>query len=155
MAVSVAFVLGAAPAPAAQARRVVDVVVVGSPRSEEAHEYAGERVTDGRADGRTWREGPGWQRYILTVFDDTDVTVVCTFRGSEGQPRRFALEVEGRVIPTRPFASPSAVPVTVEIRVPFSVTRGRTSIGVVLRGVDGPMPGLLELRTVQEHLELW
>jgi hypothetical protein len=138
---------------AGQGRRVVDVVKVGDPASEREHEFAGDGVTDGVADGRAFRQARGWLRYSLNVYDDSEVTLACTFRGSEGRTYVFDLLVEGRKVVTHTFVSPSSVPMKVEFRVPMSVTAGRTSISVMLRAVDGVTPGVIELRTVQEHLE--
>jgi len=141
------------PAGAAQGRRVVDVVTAGDSASERAHDFAGDCVTGGTIDGRPYWQTRGWLSYALAVYEDTEVTLACTFRGSEGRTLPFDLLVEGRKIATHRFASPSSAPVSVEIRVPFSLTRGLTSIFIMLRAVDGPTPGLLDLRTVQEHLE--
>jgi len=142
-------------AGAGQARRVVDLVTVGAAASDRDHEFSGDGVTAGVADGRSYREALGWQRYVLTVYEDSDVTLVCTFRGSNGQPRAFVLEVEGTAVSVKPFQSASLRPVDVEIRVPAVLTRRRTAIAVTIRAVDGPTPALIQLKTVQEHLEVW
>ena len=55
----------------------------------------------------------------------------------------------------RTFSSPDASPVAVALRVPADVTRGKTVISVTIRSGAGPTPGLMEIRSVQEHLELW
>jgi hypothetical protein len=136
-----------------QGRRVVDLVTIGDARSERQHEYAGEGVATGGVDGRTYRQTGGWLSYSLKVYDDTEVAVQCTFRGSEGRRVAFVLLVDGQKIPAPAFSSPSAAPVTVEYPVPIAVTRGKTVVSIMLRAVDGPTPGLIELRTVQEHLE--
>ena len=145
---------GTALAVPAQARRVVDVVTIGSAASERDHEFAGEGVSTRAAGGRTFREARGWQRYVLTVYDDSDVTLVCTFGGSAGAPRAYVLEVEGTAVPVTPFQSASSAPVDVEIVVPLALTRRRTTIAVTLRAVAGPTPALVQMRTVQEHLEV-
>jgi hypothetical protein len=144
--------LDAAPL-ATQGRRIVDVVKVGDATSEREHRYAGEGVTEGVADGRTFREVRGWLSYSMAVYEDTEVTLACTFRGSEGRKIPFDLVVEGRKIATNTFVSTSSRPTIVDVRIPFGITKGLTAIHVMLRAVDGPTPALLELRTVQEHLE--
>ena len=65
----------------------------------------------------------------------------------------FDLLVEGRKVLTHTFVTPSPAPTSLEFRLPRSHTKNLSSISVTLRGVDGPTPGLIELRTVQEHLE--
>ena len=137
-----------------QGRRVVDGVKVGDAIAERAHDYAGERVSDGLAeDGRRFRQALGWQRYTLAVYDDSEVALSFTFRGSEGRLESFDLMVEGRKVAAPTFTSLSAVPATIEIRLPMALTAGKTSLIVVLRAVDGPTPGLIELYALQEHLE--
>ena len=149
------FASSSVSAAPAQGRRVVDVVTMGDGRSEREHDYAGERVTEGVVDGRIFRQAAGWLRVSLTVYEDTEVTVVGTFRGSAGAPLAFELLVEGRQVNVPAFVSPSTAPARVEFRVPRALTQGKTRISVTLRAVNGPAPGLIELRTVQEHLELW
>jgi hypothetical protein len=144
----------AVPTVIAQARRVVDVVKVGDARSEREHEYAGDAVTEGVSDGKAFRQARGWLRYSLTVYDDTEVTVACTFVRSPGQRLPVDQHVEGRPIVTHTWLTPAATPAIVEFRIPMAVTRGKTVISVMLRAVDGPTPGLIEMRSVQEHLEL-
>jgi hypothetical protein len=140
-------------AVAAQGRRVVDVVRAGNAASEREHDYDGAGTTVEAIDGRTFRQARGWLSYSLAVFEDTEVTLECAFRGSEGQRLAFDLLVEGRKIVTHTFVSPSPAPVKVAFRIPFDVTKGLTSIHVMLKAAGGLTPGLLELRTVQEHLE--
>jgi hypothetical protein len=137
----------------AQGRRVVDIVKVGDAVNEREHAYAGELVTEGVADGRTFRQTHGWLGYSMAVYDDTEVTLSCVFRGTEGRRLSFELLIEGRRIATHTLVSSSPRPTHVDFPIPFEVTKGLTAIHVVLRAVDGPTPSLLELRTVQEHLE--
>jgi hypothetical protein len=142
-----------AATPIVQGRRVVDVVKVGDARSERDHDYEGERVSEGTIDGRLFRQARGWMRYSLAAFDEGEVTLDCTFRGSEGQKFTFDLLVEGHEILTHTFVSPSAAPSRLEFIVPTKVTAGKTILTVTIRAVGGPTPGLMELRNVQEHLE--
>jgi hypothetical protein len=140
-------------APAGQSRRVVDVVESGDPKSGRDHEAAGEGITEGTAAGRAFRQATGWLRYTLRTFDDTEVTVACLCRGTEGRRLTFELLVDGQAAGTQTLESPSADPVLKEWRLPERLTSGRTMVSVTLRGVGGPTPGVIELRTVQEHLE--
>lgn len=143
------------PAAHAQGRRVVDIVTMGDARSEHEHDYAAERVIEGVADGRVCRQADGWLRVSLTVYEDTDVTLVATFRGSAGVPVTFDLLVDGNAVKVPAFVSPSVAPARAEYLLPIGLTRGKTRISVTLRATNGPTPGLIDLRTVQEHLELW
>jgi hypothetical protein len=137
----------------AQGPRVVDLVKVGDRASEREHEYAGDGVADGIIDGKLYRQTRGSLSYALNVFDDSEVVIRCTFRGTEGRTLTFDLLVEGRNVGSRAFATPSAAPTSVEFRVPAGITRNLTRIYVTLRAVDGLTPGLMEMRTIQEHLE--
>jgi hypothetical protein len=139
----------------AQGLRVVDVVTMGDSRSEREHDYAGERITEGVVDGRAFRQAAGWLRVSLTVYEDSEVTLVGTFRGSGGRPIEFELLVEGQKLLAPAFVAPGLSPARVEYRVPVALTRGKTRISVTVRAAGGPTPGLIEWRTVQEHLELW
>ena len=131
-------------------RRIVDRVTVGDVRGEADHAYAGADVTSGVSGGRAFREARGWLRYALTVFDDTEVTVAFTFLGADA-PRTFDVIVENHLVSS--YAFRSAVPATLELRVPLELTKGKTNILVTLRATNGPTPALLELRSVQDHNE--
>ena len=133
-------------------RRVVDLVEAGSALSEALHGYAGHDDTTGTADGRAYRQARGWMRYAVTTFDDTEVTIACTFLGSASGS--FDLIVEDSVIATKRVDVTTGTPTVVELLVPFAVTKGKTSIAVTLRAHDGPTPRLHELRTIQDHNEV-
>ncbi len=139
-------------------RRVVDVVVVGNEQSESRHGYDGLDVMRSVVDGQTFRQSRGWMHYTMTTFDDTEVTIACTAVRANGNnddvPRSFDLVVEDSVIATRTMAVPSTTPVTIEVVVPFALTKGKTSIVVVLRARGGPTPAFRELRTIQDHYEV-
>jgi hypothetical protein len=137
---------------AARDRRVVDLVAAGSALSEAQHGYAGHDDTAGTADGRTYRQARGWMRYAVTTFDDTEVTIACTFLGSASGS--FDLIVEDSVIATKHVDVTTGTPIIVELLVPFAVTKGKTSIAVILRAHRGPTPRLHELRTIQDHNEV-
>jgi hypothetical protein len=137
---------------AAPDRRVVDLVAAGSALSEAEHGYAGHDDSTGSADGRAYRQARGWMRYAVTTFDDTEVTIACTFlSGTSGS---FDLIVEDSVIATKRVDVTTGTPTVVELLVPFAVTKGKTSIAVMLRAHNGPTPRLHELRTIQDHNEV-
>jgi hypothetical protein len=131
-------------------RRIVDRITIGDVRSEQEHAYAGDEVSTGVARGQTFRQARGWMRYALTVFDDTEVTVACTFLGSDAA-QTFDLIVENQVVSSQTFRSQEQA--TIEFRVPLEITKGRTNIIVMLRSTNGLTPALVELRSVQDHNE--
>ena len=112
-------------------RRIVDRITIGDVRSESDHAYAGDGVSSGTANGRAFRQARGWMRYALTVFDDTEVTVACTFTGNGNGAETFDVIVENQVVASHTYRS--AQPATVEFRVPLAVTQGHTNIMVMLR----------------------
>lgn len=130
-------------------RRIVDTVIAGNADSEQAHGYAGHDDSAGIASDSTYREARGWMRYALTTFDDTEVTLACTFLAST--TGNYDVVVEDSVVTHATLQKPG----TVEIRVPFAVTRGRTNIAVTLRGRDGATPRLHAIRVLQDHHELY
>ena len=133
-------------------RRVVDLVAAGNAISEAEHGYAGHDDSTGSADGRAYRQARGWMRYAVTTFDDTEVTIACTFLSSASGS--FDLIVEDSVIATKRVDVTTGTPTVVELLVPFAVTKGKTSIAVMLRAHNGPTPRLHELRTIQDHNEV-
>ena len=138
-----------------QSRWVVDVVQSGDAKSEREHDFASDGASDGIVAGRAFRQAgaSGWLRYTLRSYDDTALTVACLCRGTEGRRVTVELLIDGQAAGTHTLESPSAEPVLKEWRVPERLTRGKTTITLMLRGVGGPTPGVIELRTVQEHLE--
>ena len=139
-----------------QVRRIVDIVRVGDTANERDHDYAGEEVTTGVASGKPFRQTRHWMRYALKVYEDTEVTVACTFVGSAAARVPFEFVVEDRLVASHVFTSSSSAPEVAELRVPFALTKGKTNSMVMLRaakGANGPTPALLELRTIQDHLE--
>ncbi|HEY0930769.1 MAG TPA: DUF6805 domain-containing protein [Gemmatimonas sp.] len=135
-------------------RRVVDTVIAGNAESELAHGYAGHDDWAGVQNDMTFRQANGWMRYALTTFDDTEVTIACVFAGSRDSTRHFDLIVEDSVVARATLAPTDSASRTLELRVPFGVTRGRTNIAVVLRGRDGRTPALRSLSVLQDHHEL-
>ncbi|MES2521814.1 MAG: DUF6805 domain-containing protein [Gemmatimonadota bacterium] len=134
-------------------RRVVDLVLAGDVGSEATHGYAGHDARSGLAAGKPFRQTAGWMHYAMTTFDDTPVTLALTFVGVESQRRRYYIVVEDSVIASREFSAPADSSVVVEISVPFSITKGRSNIAVVIRARSGVTPALREMRTVQDHHE--
>lgn len=139
-------------------RRVVDAVEVGNPRSEAAHGYAGQDVTTGVANGKPFRQTRGWLHYTLATYDDTQVSIACTFvddgSATADRPRAVDIVVEDSVIATRTVTVTSRATAVVELDVPFAVTKGKTNIVVIVRARGGITPALRELRTIQDHHEV-
>jgi hypothetical protein len=148
----VATALGAAAPLRPVDRRVVDTVDVGDPVSESMHGYAGYDDAPHHINGTPARSARGWMRYALTTFDDTEVTIACTFVGTASG--EYDLVVEDSLIATKHHHALTGAPTTVEIAVPFAVTKGKATVAVMLRGRNGSTPALHQLRTIQDHNEV-
>ncbi len=147
-------------------RRIVDTVRVGDTVSDASHGYAASDVVSGTINGKRYRSARGWMRYALTTFDDTEVTLACTFLRGDGATtataQRYDVLVEDSLIATRALpalrnevsSELSTMPVVEEVVIPFVLTKGRTSIAVTIRAHDGPTPALSELRVIQDHNEV-
>jgi hypothetical protein len=154
-ALSVSFSLSpSGPTDTTVDRRIVDTVIAGNAESELAHGYAGHDDWAAVQNDTTFRQATGWMRYAMTTFDDTEVTIACVFVGSRDSTRQFDLVVEDSVVARATLAPTDSATRTVEMRVPFGVTRGRANIAVVLRGREGRTPALRSLSILQDHHEL-
>jgi len=135
-------------------RRVVDVADVGDARSESAHGFAGHDIVAGVVDGKPYRQTSGWMHFALKTFEDTEVTVALTFVGVDSVSRRYDIVVEDSLLATRTLGTPLTEQVTTDVVVPFSLTKGKASIAVVIRARGGLTPALRQVRTIQDHYEL-
>jgi hypothetical protein len=138
----------------AQGTRVVDRVCAAESRSEADHALDGRALTDGQSAGRRWRGAREWFSYTLRTYDDSPLTLVCLFAGTGGRRQEVDVIVEGRKVATQAVWSPGTETVEAVLRVPETWTLGKTSVTVKFQARPGEsIPGLLEVRTVQEHLE--
>jgi len=137
--------------PSLPDRRVVDTVVAGDEASEAQHGYLGDRRQIDIVHGQRARRVTSSVRYTLTTFDDTEVTVACTFLGAT--PAQYDLLVHDRVVATKQITPHGDTPTVVEVDVPFPLTKGQATIVVTLRAHHGASLLLHEVRTIQEHNE--
>lgn len=131
-------------------RRIVDRVDVGVPASELAHGFAGQGTVLGAIDGAPYRQTSGWLHVALKTFEDTDVTIALTFVKVDSVSHRYDVVVDDSVIATKSALAAGVV----EVAVPFSLTKGKTNIALVLRARDGLTPAVREIRTIQDHNEV-
>ena len=139
---------------AAQGVRVVDAVNVTVAREEAAHGLHGEEMTIGETGGRKWRSATGWFGYSLRIYEDTPLTVVCVFAAAADLGEAFDILVDDRKVATRVREPGAAINREFKITLPLAETAGKSQVTVTLRAHPGARTArLLELRTVQEHLE--
>ena len=122
---------------AAQARRrgiesrTIDLVDSSKPESEAAHAFRHDQATQPFFEGRPGREvRNGWFSYVLKVTPDRPITLVCTYRGSEGRRRVFDVLVDGQKVATETLAYHPTELLDIEYAVPETLTRGKTRITV-------------------------
>jgi len=137
-----------------QGVRVVDAVNVTSAREEVAHGLDGEGMTVGEAAGRKWRSATGWFSYALRIYEDTALTVGCTFADADGDGEAFDVLVDGREVATRVRTPRGSAPKEDRFTLPLAETAGKTQVTVTFRAHVGSRTArLLQVRGMQEHLE--
>ena len=131
--------------------RTIDSVDVSSDASEHAHALASEGAGQGFVEGRRWRDTrTGFISYTLKVQPDKPLTLVCTFRGSEGQRRVFDIVVDGQKVATESLEYHPTELLDKEYAVPESLTRGKSQITVrLVPEPNARTGGIVEIRTVQ------
>jgi hypothetical protein len=138
----------------AQGIRIVDAVNVTVAREEAAHALRGEEMTVGETAGRKWRSAAGWFSYTLRIYEDTPLTVVCMFADTSGFPEAFDLLVDDRKVATRVRERGAAMSREFQMTLLLAETVGKSQVTITFRAHAGAATArLLEVRTVQEHLE--
>lgn len=133
-------------------RRTVDVVRIGDSESERDHGFKGSNTNVGFFEGRRWRAASpdGWFGYELKVAPDKPVTLVCTFRGSEGRLRAFDILVDGEKVATQTLQIHPGELFDYEYPLPERLTRGKERITVRFQPQpDASVGALLDVRVSQ------
>ncbi len=139
---------------AAQGVRVVDGVDVTSAREETAHALHGEEMTVGEVAGRKWRSATGWFGYSLRIYEDTPLTIVCTFAEADADREAFDVLVDGRQVAAEVRAPQRPNPKDLRLTLPLPDTAGKSQVTITFRAHPGARTArLLEVKSVQEHLE--
>ncbi|HTI36872.1 MAG TPA: beta-L-arabinofuranosidase domain-containing protein [Vicinamibacterales bacterium] len=131
--------------------RTIDAVDVSSDASERAHGFASADAGQGFVEGRRWRDTrTGFISYTLRVQPDQPLTLVCTFRGSEGQRRSFDVLVDGQKVATENLEYHPTELLDREYVVPEALTHAKHQITVrLVPHADARTGGVVEIRTVQ------
>ncbi len=146
---------------AAEARRqqieraTLDTVQAGEESSEPEHGFQSENSDTGFFEGRRSRAARnGWFSYTLRVSPDKPVTLVCTYRGSEGRRRVFDVLVDGQKVATQSLEIHPTELFDVEYPLPEALTRGKQQVTVKFQAHPDAIAGsVLDVRTVQLSLE--
>jgi hypothetical protein len=138
----------------AQGVRVVDAVNLAAAREETAHGLNGEEMTVGETEGRTWRSAAGWFGYTLRIYEDSPLTIACAFTEAATLREAFDILVDDRRVATLIREAGASAAADYRITLPFAETAGKSGVTVTFRAHAGSRTArLLEVRTVQEHLE--
>lgn len=134
-------------------RRTLDTVDVDNAESEKTHAFHGDATTQPYFEGRRGRDTrTGWFSYELRVAADRPVTLVCTYRGSEGRRRVFDVLVDGQKIATETLAYHPTELLDVEYAIPESLTKGKTRVTVRFQPQkDASTGSVFEIRTVASN----
>jgi uncharacterized protein len=110
----------------------IDTVAPGATESETAHHYQNQDSAPSFFEGKSGREARqnGWFSYDLNVSPNQPVTLVCTYRGSEGRRRVFDILVDGEKIATETLAYHPTELFDVEYAIPETLTKGKTHVTV-------------------------
>ena len=130
--------------------RTVDVVDLGVPESEKAHDYQDQGAAVADFDGRQGREAgrAAWFSYALKVRPDQAQTLIVTYRGSEGRRRVFDILVDGQTIATETLPYHPTELLDMEYPIPDALTRGKTRVVVRFQPQDQAATAqVFEIRT--------
>jgi hypothetical protein len=132
-------------------RNTIDFVDVSSEQSERNHAYVGERTNEGFLEGRKWRDArDGWFSYELKLGAGGPVSLVCTYRGSEGRRRVHDVLVDGEKIATETMYYHPTETFDVTYALPEALVKGKSGITVRFQAAQGASTGgVLDVRTVR------
>jgi hypothetical protein len=127
--------------------RTLDAVTAGGAESERAHNYRGDRTNQG---GRFREARSGWFSYELKVSPDKPMTLVCTYRGSEGRLRAFDILVDGEKIASQTLEINPTELFDFEYPIPETLTRGKQRIAVKFQAhADATAGAVIDVRVFQ------
>jgi hypothetical protein len=130
--------------------RTVDWVAPGNAQSERDHNFKGEGNT-GNFEGKTWRAARnGSFSYELKIVPDKPITLVCTYRGSEGPLRSFDIFVDGEKVATQTLEIHPTELFDFEYPIPETLTRGKQRVTVKFQALPGAIAGaVFDVRVIQ------
>jgi uncharacterized protein len=132
------------------ASAALDAVDPGSDASERDHDLQQAGSTQPFFQGRRGREARnGWFSYTLKAAPDKAVTLVCSYRGSEGRTRVFDVLVDGQRIAAENLPYHPAELLDYEYKIPPALTAGKTGIVVkFLASPDAATAAVFDVRIV-------
>jgi hypothetical protein len=108
------------------------------------------RLIPGATFRRTREARGGWFSYELKIAGDAPVTLVATYRGSEGRRRVFDVLVDDQKITTESLEYHPTEELDKEYRIPEAITRGKDRVTITFQAQrDATAGALIEVRTVR------
>ncbi len=132
-------------------RQTVDAVDINDPENERAHNPQGDGLFDGEFDGKRWRSARnGWLSYELKTEGDKPLTLVCTFRGSEGRLRAFDILVDGVQVATQTLDIHPGELFDYEYPLPPALTLGKLRLTVKFQArPNAQLASIFDVRLAQ------
>ena len=134
----------------ALATATIDAVDPGSEDSEKDHDLQQASSTQPFFEGHRGREARnGWFSYALKVVPDKPLTLVCSYRGSEGRRRVFDVLVDGRKLKTENLPYHPTELLDYEYTIPPALTAGKTGVIVKFQSqADAATAAVFDVRIV-------
>ncbi len=134
-------------------KHTIDRVDVHVRSDEIGHGLEGTGSRDHWYDNRKGREAAaGRFSYVLAVDPEVPMTIVCTYRGSEGPDRRFEVSVDGKAIASEDLTGSPPEFTRKEYPVPYDLTRGKKEVTVGFFCQPNAFAGpVFDVRTVRRH----
>lgn len=132
-------------------RQTVDAVDISEAENERAHNLQGDGLFDGEFDGKRWRSARnGWLSYELKTDGDKPLTLVCTFRGSEGRLRAFDILVDDEKVVTQTLDIHPGELFDYEYPLPAAITKGKQRITVKFQArPNAQLASIFDVRVAQ------
>ena len=124
--------------------RTVDKITIGDDQSEEAHNWQGENTSSGTHRGRAWRHATdgGWFSYDLKVLSDSQMTLHCTYWGSDSGTRIFDILADGHKLATETLDRDKPGEFFhKDYRLPLDITEGKSEVTVKFQAHPGNYAG--------------
>jgi len=123
---------------------VIDQVGIANATSEAAHNMVATNSQTGTFGGLTWRSavGPGSFGYTMSVLSNANMSLACTYWGSDTGNRVFDILVNGTIIATQTLTNNYPVEFfTVQYPIPKTLTAGQTNVAVLFQAQAGYRAG--------------
>ncbi len=121
--------------------RVVDMVIIANPGSEEAHNVRGENSRSDETGG--WRDADnGWFSYDLRVAADREQELVLTYHSTDGGNRSFEIFADSRKIGEKTLRTETFdALIDQAYPLPADLIKGKKKVTIMLKALPGNIAG--------------